>query len=255
MINEEQLVIDYYKNKTDELKSKLVETYIPLVRVVARRLSKNLHEYIEYEDLCSFGVFGLVDAITKYTPGLGTKFETYASLRIKGSILDEVRKFSQTPRSVVSRKRLIDEAYRSLVEESKSTEKESLARELGISEKELEKWEYQIEQSKMVYIDSPIDEDGKSSYENLMVSDVGVPEKEVIEKMSEGEVRSALSEELKKLTEKERQVVLLYYYEELSLREISLVLEVTESRISQLHKNALRKLRKGLGSFAYLLSF
>lgn len=254
MIDKEKLVKDYYEKKTDALKIQMIEAYTPLVKIIAGRLSMNMVDYFEYEDLCSFGIFGLIDAITKYTPNLETKFETYANFRIRGAILDEVRKHSSTPRSVIEKKKLIDKAYENLSIQGKDISKLNLSIELGIPLNELSKWEYQIEQSKFVYIDQMFEEQNELPYEVNLTSDVGIPEKEIIDQLSVQELKKILTEELDKLTEKEKKVIFLYYYEELTLKEISLILEVSESRISQLHKNAIKKLKEKMGKYAYLLN-
>lgn len=254
MIDKEKLVKDYYEKKTESLRTQMIEVYAPLVKVVAGRLAINMIEYFDYEDLCSFGVFGLIDAITKYTPELGTKFETYASLRIRGAILDEVRKYSLVPRSVVERKKLIENAYKNLSMSNKSISNVDVAKFLGISLKELTKWEYQIEQSKIVYIDKTTEGIDENSCEIILVSDTGVPEKEIIDKLSAEELKKILVEELGKLTEREKQVVLLYYYEELTLKEISMVLDVSESRVGQLHQKAIKKLKNNMKEYSYLFN-
>ena len=209
----------YTKNPTQEMREQIIIEYAPLVKIVAGRLSMYLGGNVEYEDLVSYGVFGLIDAIDKFDTNKDVKFETYASLRIRGSILDQIRKMDWIPRTVRQRQRKIDEAIKSLeARTGKTPTDEMLAEELGVSGEELLSWQSQLKV------------------------------------IAETELKRMLKDAMQLLTEKEQKVILLYYYEDLTLKEISRVLEVSESRISQLHTKALQKMKKKMGPYMNILT-
>lgn len=245
-----KLWISYSKEKTVEVREKLIIEYAPLVKIIAGKLSMYLGHNVEYEDLVSYGIFGLIDAIDKFDINKGFKFETYASLRIRGSILDQIRKMDWLPRSVRQKQKKIDAAFLKIETQFGriATDKE-LANELEISIEEFYKWEGQTKVSRLMSLDDYVeqgaeietDAQGKKGFEN--------PE-EVLESK---EVKEMLQDSLKVLTEKEKKVIVLYYYEELTLKEISVILEVSESRISQLHTRALQKLKQKLGSYMEII--
>lgn len=240
----DKLWIEYSKSKSPEVREKIIMEYVPLVKIVAGRLSMYLGYTVEYEDLVSYGIFGLIDAIDKFDYDKGIKFETYASLRIRGSILDQIRKMDWIPRSVRQKQKLIDVAIAKLEKEGHSIPSdEAIAKELGISMDEYYSWEGQTKLSNVSSLDEFIEQgaDVKASDKNSM-SDTE-PETYV----EQDELKKILAEALDKLTEKERKVMLLYYYEELTLKEVSRVLEVSESRVSQLHTKALQKMKLILG--------
>ncbi|MBQ3029287.1 MAG: FliA/WhiG family RNA polymerase sigma factor, partial [Lachnospiraceae bacterium] len=193
-----------------------------------------------------YGTFGLIDAIDKYDFDKGVKFETYASLRIRGAILDQVRRMDWLPRTVRQKQKRMDAAYQKLETESgRFATDEELAAELEISVEELNQWQAQTKAAGVVSLDEYLEQGSENGIVGTVESeDFAQPEKQMEQKtMKELLVRS-----LESLTEKEKKVVLLYYYEELTLKEISEVLEVSESRISQLHTKAIQKLRLKLGN-------
>ena len=246
-MNEEEkqkLWDEYSKKHTPELREQIIMEYANLVKIVAGRLSIYLGYNVEYEDLVSYGIFGLIDAIDKFDCEKGVKFETYASLRIRGAILDQIRKMDWLPRTLRQRQKKIDAAYQKLetISGRSATDKE-LAQELEISTDELENWQNQMKISNLVSLDEYM-EQGEGKVEAQSSEDYAQPER-VIEKE---ELKRILMDALQGLTEKEKKVILLYYYEDLTLKEISVALEVSESRISQLHTKALQKMRKKLGS-------
>ena len=141
----------YTKNPTQEMRVEIIIEYAPLVKIVAGRLSMYLGGNVEYEDLVSYGVFGLIDAIDKFDTNKDVKFETYASLRIRGSILDQIRKMDWIPRTVRQRQRKIDEAIKSLeARTGKTPTDEMLAEELGVSGEELLSWQSQLKVTNVV---------------------------------------------------------------------------------------------------------
>ena len=240
-VDREKLWEEYQKKKTPELREKLIIEYSPLVKLVAGRLSMYLGYNVEYDDLVSYGIFGLIDAIDKFDLGKEVKFETYASLRIRGTILDQIRKMDWIPRTVRQRQRKIDEAIKSLeARTGKTPTDEMLAEELGVSGEELLSWQSQLKVTNVVSLNEFVE----SGNEPVMDAKGNFRFAQPEEVIAETELKQMLKDAMQLLTEKEQKVILLYYYEDLTLKEISRVLEVSESRISQLHTKALQKMKK-----------
>ena len=240
----------YSSEKTAELREQLILEYAPLVKVVAGRLRMYLGYNVEYDDLCSYGIFGLIDAIDKFDFCKDVKFETYASLRIRGSILDQIRKMDWIPRTVRQRQRDIDKAMHEIeIETGHPASDEELAAKLGISGDELNDWQSQLKVTNVISLNEFMESGAEVPNERNLASHFEGPE-EVLDKK---ELKEKLMESLESLTEKEKQVILLYYYEELTLKEISYALEVSESRVSQLHTKALSKMREKLGRYMGIL--
>jgi RNA polymerase sigma factor for flagellar operon FliA len=252
-VDTEKLWKEYQKRPTQELREQLIIAYAQLVKLVAGRLVMYLGHNVEFEDLVSYGIFGLIDAIDKFDADKNVKFETYASLRIRGSILDQIRKMDWIPRTVRQRQRRIDEAVKAIeMRTGKTATDEEIAVELGLSEDEYCNWQSQLKVTNVVSLNE-FEEQGTGPepvMDTSHNSHFAQPE-EVVE---EAELREKLSESLDILTEKERKVIELYYYEEMTLKEISNILEVSESRISQLHTKALTKMRKKMGSYMDILT-
>ena len=206
---------------------------------------------VEYEDLVSYGVFGLIDAIDKFDTNKDVKFETYASLRIRGSILDQIRKMDWIPRTVRQRQRKIDEAIKSLeARTGKTPTDEMLAEELGVSGEELLSWQSQLKVTNVVSLNEFVE----SGNEPVMDAKGNFRFAQPEEVIAETELKQMLKDAMQLLTEKEQKVILLYYYEDLTLKEISRVVEVAESRISQLHTKALQKMKKKMGPYMNILT-
>ena len=241
----------YTKNPTQEMREQIIIEYAPLVKIVAGRLSMYLGGNVEYEDLVSYGVFGLIDAIDKFDTNKDVKFETYASLRIRGSILDQIRKMDWIPRTVRQRQREIDEAIKSLeARTGKTPTDEMLAEELGVSGEELLSWQSQLKVTNVVSLNEFVE----SGNEPVMDAKGNFRFAQPEEVIAETELKRMLKDAMQLLTEKEQKVILLYYYEDLTLKEISRVLEVSESRISQLHTKALQKMKKKMGPYMNILT-
>ena len=242
--NKERLWIEYNHSKNAVIREQIIIEYVPLVKVVAGRLSIYLGSNVEYDDLVSYGIFGLIDAIDKFDYGKGIKFETYASLRIRGSILDQIRKLDWIPRSVRQKQKAIDSAVKTLEKEVGPNYSDSdMVKELGISEDEYLNWLSQTNISNISSIEDFL-EQGNEVKASANRSYARIEPERVVE---ERELKEKLEEALDYLTEKEKKVILLYYYEDLTLKEISRVMEVSESRVSQLHSKALKKLKTSLG--------
>ena len=227
--------------------------YAPLVKLVAGRLSMYLGYNVEYDDLVGYGIFGLIDAIDKFDPAKAVKFETYASLRIRGAILDQIRKMDWIPRTIRQRQKKIEDAVKELETKSGRTATDAeIAGHIGITEDEYFEWQSQLKLTNVVSLNEFMDagmEVPLQVYQRTTAR-IETPD-EVVEK---AELKQMLEESLTLLTEKERKVILLYYYEDLTLKEISNILEVSESRISQLHTRALQKMKKKLGKYLGILT-
>lgn len=237
---------DYSRLKTPELREKIILEYAPLVKVVAGRLSMYLGYSVEYEDMVSYGVFGLIDAIDKFDMKKEVKFETYASLRIRGAILDQIRKMDWIPRTIRQRQKQIDAVMKEIeLSTGREATDREIAEQLGISSNELLEWQSQMKVSNVVSLNEYIEQGSDIASDKSTTGGFESPEA-TIEK---DELKKVLDEALLLLTEKEKKVILLYYYEELTLKEISRVLEVSESRISQLHTKALQKMKTKMGAY------
>lgn len=245
-VEREKLWEDYQKNPSAKLREQIIIEYAPLVKVVAGRLSMYLGYNVEYEDLVSYGIFGLIDAIDKFDLNKDVKFETYASLRIRGSILDQIRKMDWIPRTVRQKRKKIEEAIRQIeTKTGKNATDEEIAKELGIAESELNEWQVQLNVTNVVSLNEFLEQGGEPVMDAKNNSHFVQPE----DSIQEEELKKVLKESMELLTEKEKKVILLYYYEDLTLKEISNILEVSESRVSQLHTKALSKMRKKMGNY------
>lgn len=247
----DKLWSDYARTKSSELREQLILEYAPLVKLVAGRLSMYLGYNVEYEDLCSYGIFGLIDAIDKFDAMKDVKFETYASLRIRGSILDQIRKMDWIPRTIRQRQRQIDSVMREIENtKGRPATDEEIAAGLHISDDEYAKWQSQMKITGVVSLNEFMESGAEVPAEHNVQFRFDGPE-EVVEK---AELKEKLAEALEQLTEKEKLVVTLYYYEELTLKEIANAMEVSESRVSQLHTKALSKMKNKMGNYMGVFS-
>jgi RNA polymerase sigma factor for flagellar operon FliA len=241
---------EYKRDRTPEAREKVILHYSPLVRYVAGRVSSGLPPSVEFGDLVSYGVFGLLDAIEKFDPERGIKFETYAIARIKGAIIDELRAEDWVPRSIRFKAREIERAYAALESElMRIPTDEEVARKLGITLDE-----YLGLLSKMSFVSLVAldelwtvsgDRPDKISLADT-VEDVKV--KDPSKSYEIEEMKDIIAEAINRLPERERIVVTLYYFEGLTMREIGEVLQVTESRVCQMHTKAILRLRARLGT-------
>ena len=246
MNNEERQKLweEYAKRKTSDLYEKIIIEYAGLVKIVAGRLSMYLGHNVEYDDLVGYGTFGLIDAIDKFDYTKGNKFETYASLRIRGAILDQIRKMDWIPRSIRQKQRKIENAYQNLETKfGRNITDGDVAEELNLSIEELEDWQNQTNITNIISLDEFLEQGSESKTDQYFATTFEQPDRIV----EQNELKDILARTLDTLTEKEKRVIVLYYYEGLTLKEISKILEVSESRISQLHTKALQKLKVKLG--------
>jgi len=237
---------DYARTRAADIREKLILEYAPLVKLVAGRLSMYLGYNVEYEDLVSYGIFGLIDAIDKFDCTKPVKFETYASLRIRGSILDQIRKMDWIPRTIRQKQKKIDAASKEIeAMYGRNATDEEIAAQLGITDEEYLEWHSQMKITNLVSLNEYMEQGSDVPNGRETSSHFVMPEDAV----AESELKEVLKDALEDLTEKERRVIELYYYEELTLKEISLILEVSESRVSQLHTKGLQKMKSKMGKY------
>jgi RNA polymerase sigma factor FliA len=246
------LWLEYRRTKNKALRDRLILTYAPLVKYVAGRLGSGLPAHVDEGDLVSYGLLGLIGAIDRYDPGRDIKFETYAITRIKGAIIDELRALDWVPRSVRSRAREIERAIAEL--EAKlgtAPTDEEIAAKIGISVDELGESLTDISRSSIAALDELWTIGGSGGDQVALIDtieDTEAPDPQGA--LSQTELREAIADAIARLPEREKLVVTLYYYEELTLREIGEVLGVTESRVSQLHTKAILRLKARLAGSA-----
>ncbi len=241
---------DAYQAQRDQCsRDQLIVHYSPLVKYVASRVAVGLPQSVEHADLVSYGIFGLIDAIEKFDPERGYKFETYAIARIKGAILDELRSIDWVPRSVRAKARAVERAYTKLEAMLRRPPTDlELADELAMSEDQLQLLLGQISLLGLVALDEMLT-GGADRGEGVTLGDtladgddgpMGIYEVE--------EMRQILAELINRMAEREKIVLTLYYYEGLTLAEIGQVLGVTESRVCQIHTKAVLQLRSRLAA-------
>ena len=236
---------EYIKTRSPKLREKLIIEYVPLVKVVAGRMGMYLGYTVEYDDLTGYGIFGRIDSIEKFELTKGVKFETYASLRIRGSILDQIRKLDWIPRTLRQKQKKLDTAASHLESVlGRTPTSEELAEELQVSLEELDAMVNQTQVANLVSLDEYLEQGSEVKAEEGNKAAFLQPE-QVVERQ---DLKRLLAEAINELTEKEQKVIALYYYEEMTLKEISSILEVSESRVSQLHTKSLRKMKEKLGT-------
>lgn len=238
----ETLWAAYKQNGSQNLRQLLIEQYLPLVKYLVGRIHTNLPAHVDREDLITYGVFGLIDAIDKYDPQRGVKFETYASQRIKGAILDELRQASWVPRSVSDKLKNLAEVYSRLEQEyGEEVPSSVVAQAMGLTREEFDRIHRHVNWLSVMSLEEFL----LGQDENLTVSRVleDKASPDPVGQYEEKELKEALIKALEELNEKDRLLISLYYYEGLTFKEIGKVLGVSESRVSQLHARALLRLR------------
>jgi RNA polymerase sigma factor for flagellar operon FliA len=236
---------DAFKTSGDhEAREKLILHYAPLVKYVASRVATGLPSSVDQSDLVSYGMFGLIDALEKFEPGRGNKFETYAIPRIKGAIIDELRAMDWVPRSIRFKARELEKAQADLeaMLKRQPTEKE-LAERLGVSRRELHDMVAQISFVSVLALDEVVSSGSDRGEQVSLIdtlADKGIDPTWGLESQ---ETRGLLAAAINSLSEREKIVVTLYYFEGLTLAEIGEILGVTESRVCQIHTKAVGGLR------------
>lgn len=234
-----------FKGEEDsEAREKLILHYAPLVKYVASRVATGLPSSVEQGDLVSYGMFGLIDALQKFEPGRGNKFETYAIPRIRGAIIDELRAMDWVPRSVRFKQREIDKALTDLEARLKRQPTETeLAERLGMSRGELHEVITQISFVSVLALDETVSVGADRGEQVSLIDTLADKGLDPTSGMESQETRGLLAAAINDLSEREKIVVTLYYFEGLTLAEIGGILGVTESRICQIHTKAVGVLR------------
>ncbi len=247
----ESLWARYTENPTRELRDQLIVHYSPLVKYVGSRVAAGLPQNVEQADLVSYGIFGLIDAIDKFDPVRGYKFETYAISRIKGAMLDELRSMDWVPRSVRTKAKRIEQANTKLEAKlGRAPTDEELAKALDITSDELETMLTKISFVGVVALDEMLS--GGERGDSMTLGDT-IPDRGAgpVGSFEIEEMRQLLAESINSMTEREKIVLTLYYYEGLTLADIGNVLGVTESRVCQIHTKSVLRLRSRLASSEY----
>jgi RNA polymerase sigma factor for flagellar operon FliA len=234
----------YHKRRTDETRKTLLSKYIPLVRNVATRMAMGFPRSVELSDLVSTGVIGLIEAFANFDPNRGVKFETYAVPRIRGAILDELRALDWVPRSTRAKSREIERAHMTLENElGRPPEKTELARHMRLSLEELHGAIDDVSGTGILSLDEVIYREDDNRQVPRIETVIDRDTLSVLGEIEKKELKSYLGVAIDKLTRQEKLVIALYYYEELTLKEIGEVMSISESRVSQIHTRAVVKLR------------
>ncbi|MCL2171599.1 MAG: FliA/WhiG family RNA polymerase sigma factor [Defluviitaleaceae bacterium] len=234
---------DFAKTRCIEAKDLLITHYAPMIKYIVGRLKIHIGSHADHEDLISYGIFGLIDAIDKFDPDKGVKFETYASLRIRGAIIDSLRAMDWVPRSYRQRSKMLETAYLELEADlSRDPTEDELAEKLGISPDDVRELMQRSALMSVVSLNEYLEINNDSALADM--NEEQNPEGALDRK----QMKEMLVDAIENLKDNERLVVTLYYFEELTLKEISKILGVTESRISQIHSRAVMRLRARLGA-------
>ena len=233
------------KKKNDAV----IMKYAPLIKYIATRIAARLPMHIEIQDLINSGVLGLMDAIEKFDPEKGVKFETYAEYRIKGAILDSLRAMDWVPRSVRKVATMLENTYADLEKKlGRPAEDEEVAKAMDVDVEKLHKIMSRVSHVSMV----SLERDSKSGAQTSLLDRLVNPDSASgFQKIDVEELREVLADSVERLPEKEQVVVSLYYYNEMTMKEIGKVLKLTESRVSQIHTKAVLRLRGKLRKFYY----
>ena len=246
---EDDLWEEFKKTKSPSLRDKFIRQYMPLVKYVAGKVAVGLPASVEFDDLVGYGQFGLLDAINKYDPAKGVKFKTYAVTRIRGAIFDELRQIDWVPRSVRQKSREIEDAIVSLESRLGRTATDSeIAGSLNMSEDEYHRTVMKVSGTSVLSLNDVWyagDDNDNMSIGNNIESPSSLNPDVIVERE---EVRKVIIQAINELPKNEKMVIVLYYNEDLTFREIGQVLNVSESRISQLHTKANMRLRAKLTS-------
>jgi len=239
---DQKLWLQYKASRDQRIKDSLILKYASFVKYVAGRIAVNLPSNVEFDDLVSYGILGLIDAIDKYDPERNVKFKTYAKTRIRGAIFDELRVLDWTPRSIRQKARKLEKAYAKLEAKlGRDATDEEIADFLKIDISELHKLFDETKKSLLLSLDEIFydDEEGSSRFDFVENQKSDNPQL----KIEEAEAKKILAEAISKLSDRERMVITLYYYEDLTSKEIGKILGVSDSRVSQLHTKAILRLR------------
>ena len=251
---EEELWIEFRKTESIQLRDAFIRQYMPLVKYVAGKVAVGMPGNVEFDDLVGFGQFGLLDAIEKYDPSKNVKFKTYAVTRIRGAIFDELRQIDWVPRSVRQKSREIEDAINTLESRLGRTASDAeIAESLGVSEDVYHRIIMKVSGTSVLSLNDVWhngDDAANASIGDSIESPSSMNPDAIVERE---EIKKVIVQAINELPEKEKMVIVLYYHEDLTFKEIGQVLNVSESRISQLHTKAnlrmrakLTNLRKGI---------
>lgn len=235
---------EYVQTKNSDIRDYFIEKYAPLVKYVAGKVAVGMPHNVEFDDLVSYGTFGLLDAIEKFDPGKEVKFKTYAMTRIRGAVFDELRTIDWIPRSIRQKAKQVEKIIIELENKlGRTVDDEEIAQELDISVEEFHTLVSKISGTSLISLNDiwhGNDDSDELSFLETIESPSNMNPDVMVERE---EIKGLIVESIKKLPDKEKKVIVLYYYEDLTLKEIGEVLEVTESRVSQLHTKAIMRLR------------
>jgi RNA polymerase sigma factor for flagellar operon FliA len=244
---EEKLWIEYKRTRDPKIREDFIKQYAPLIKYVAGKVAVGMPHSVEFDDLVGYGVFGLIDAIDKFDPEKNVKFKTYAVTRIRGAIFDELRNIDWVPRSVRQKTKEIEEAISDLEARlGRTATDQEIAASLGMDKKDFDKTMIKISGTSVLSLSDVWfsgDENDKGSIGDSIEGPASYIPEFAVEKEA---IRQIIIESINELPDKEKKILVLYYYEDLTLKEIGEVLDVTESRVSQLHTKAILRLRAKL---------
>ncbi len=241
---------NYFNTKNPELRNQLMNKYLGVVHYVVNKLFKTIPPNMERDDLVNIGVIGLGEAIDRYNPYFGIKFETYAIPRVKGAIIDELRKQDWIPRSLRAKSNKMRKIIESLEQQYRGeVPTPEIAQQLGITESEYQSWQSQVNHANMVSLDKP-----NQNFDEHNLYDVVEDQNsdDALKNIEIEELRKILVKAIKNLPEKARLAITLYYYENLTFKDIGKILNVSESRISQIHSETMERLRKMIQQELYV---
>jgi len=235
--------------KSKKTNDALIMKYAPLIKYIATRIAARLPMHIEIQDLINSGVLGLMDAIQKFDPAKEVKFETYAEYRIKGAILDSLRALDWVPRSVRKVATMLENTYADLEKKlGRPAHDEEVAEAMDVDVDKLHKLMSRVSHVSMVSLERDSRNSTQTSLLDRLISPGDVTG---FDKLDTEELRDVLADSIERLPEKEQTVVALYYYDEMTMKQIGTVLNLTESRVSQIHTKAVLRLRGKLRKFYY----
>lgn len=236
-IKSESLWDVYNETRDIEIRNELVVQYLPIVRRIVGRMAASVGSYVSYDDLISCGVIGLIDAVERFNSAKQAKFETYAYIRVKGEILDYLRKMDWASNSLRQKIKLVEQAYVELESEGREATEYEVARRLNMDTDEVRKVLENSHTFNLVYLD-----------EAIFGGEIPEDTSSIEELFEDSDLKERLTYLVDTLNEKEKMIVSLYYAEELTLKEVGMVMDLSESRISQIHSGALMKLRSKLAA-------
>jgi len=247
----EKLWKAYKQNNDEKAREALILHYLPIIKSVVNRLSARLPPHVTTDELESCGLLGLLDAIAKFEPNKGTDFSTYSKIRIKGAVLDELRALDWAPRSLRRKEQKLEETYNHLEQKmGRSPTEYEVAKFLKIPLKQLHSLLAEISRITYLSLEDILQDQNEDTLSLLPLSGEPAPYSNPADELIKSENRSLVAKAIETLPKQKRLVINLYYYEELTLKEVGEVLGVSESRVSQIHASAILHLRAKLRDFS-----